>query len=284
MPTKTFNIIGNFKDAALERAYGLWTMPHNRPHAYFGMALLSLTWLFFIPTDYRLHGASTTFYLLLLLRGWQVFLAITISLLIKRDDNPKLYNYLICIFWLSTLSAILIVNTTRPTEYYVHFVVDIIALLFSYMLIPNRLIYQIIPAILFTVASLNYFLFYKHIQSPNEMQLAITTYIMVNVIGIITSWRANVESRKRYLLLTDLQQTNQDLEKALAEIKTLQGIVPICSKCKKIRDDSGFWNQLEEFMETRLDAEFSHGICPDCMREIYPEVADKVLNRQEDAS
>jgi len=281
MMTKKLNIFADFTDPDLERDFGRWSLPGNRPAVYLGVALLSLLWLCFIPTDYRMHGTSSTFYLLLMLRTWQIALGIAVAVVIRRNDNRKIYNYLICIFWLSTLSAILIVNTTRPTEYSIHFVVDIMALLFSYMLIPNRLIYQLVPAVIFTVLSVNYFLFYKHIQGPNEMQLAMTAYIMVNVIGIVTSWRSNAERRKRYLILTELQHTNQHLEKALAEIKTLQGIVPICAKCKRIRDDKGYWNQLEEFMSTKLDAEFTHSLCPDCMRELYPEVADKVLERQQ---
>jgi hypothetical protein len=61
------------------------------------------------------------------------------------------------------------------------------------------------------------------------------------------------------------------LEKALEEIKSLEGILPICMHCKKIRDDKGYWNQLEQYIHERSDAEFSHGICPECRAEHYPE-------------
>jgi len=60
-----------------------------------------------------------------------------------------------------------------------------------------------------------------------------------------------------------------ELEDALAEIKTLKGIVPICSSCKKIRDDKGYWNLLESFIEKHSEASFSHGICPECSDELY---------------
>ena len=62
-----------------------------------------------------------------------------------------------------------------------------------------------------------------------------------------------------------------DLQKTLAEIKTLRGILPICSHCKKIRDDSGYWNQLEAYLDTHSDVKFSHGICPDCIIKLYPD-------------
>lgn len=60
-------------------------------------------------------------------------------------------------------------------------------------------------------------------------------------------------------------------EKALLKIKTLSGMLPICASCKKIRDDKGYWNQIESYIKSHSQAEFSHGICPDCLRELYPE-------------
>ncbi|OGQ99586.1 MAG: hypothetical protein A2521_16975 [Deltaproteobacteria bacterium RIFOXYD12_FULL_57_12] len=65
-----------------------------------------------------------------------------------------------------------------------------------------------------------------------------------------------------------------ELQKALAEVKTLSGFLPICAACKKIRDDKGYWNQIESYIRDHTDAEFSHGICPDCVKKLYPEFAE----------
>lgn len=69
----------------------------------------------------------------------------------------------------------------------------------------------------------------------------------------------------------ELENKNRDLQKAMEEIKILRGILPICSNCKKIRSDKGLWEQLEAYIETRTDASFSHGICPDCAEKLYGE-------------
>jgi PAS domain S-box-containing protein len=61
------------------------------------------------------------------------------------------------------------------------------------------------------------------------------------------------------------------LQNALKEIKTLRGILPICASCNKIRDDKGYWNRIEAYIHEHSEAQFSHGICPDCMKELYPE-------------
>jgi hypothetical protein len=65
-----------------------------------------------------------------------------------------------------------------------------------------------------------------------------------------------------------------DLTEAMEEIRTLQGILPICAHCKKIRDDRGAWNQIEAYLHAHAGARFSHGLCPDCLRTHYPEVAE----------
>lgn len=62
-----------------------------------------------------------------------------------------------------------------------------------------------------------------------------------------------------------------ELREALGNVKTLSGLVPICSSCKKIRDDKGYWNQLEAYLRDHSDAQFSHGICPDCAKRLYPD-------------
>ena len=62
-----------------------------------------------------------------------------------------------------------------------------------------------------------------------------------------------------------------DLQKSLSEVKTLRGFLPICSHCKKIRDDKGYWNQIELYIQKHSGTEFSHGICPECAKMYYPD-------------
>ena len=64
----------------------------------------------------------------------------------------------------------------------------------------------------------------------------------------------------------------KDLQKALAEIKQLSGLLPICSGCKKIRDDKGYWNQIEAYISDHSEATFSHGLCPECLKKLYPDL------------
>lgn len=71
----------------------------------------------------------------------------------------------------------------------------------------------------------------------------------------------------------ELEQKNAELFKALDQVKVLRGLLPICASCKKIRDDKGYWNQIEVYILDHSEAEFTHGICPDCARKLgYPEI------------
>lgn len=83
--------------------------------------------------------------------------------------------------------------------------------------------------------------------------------------------RLNV-GRRMVELQSTLVASMRKLETALADLKTLRGIIPICASCKKIRDDTGYWNQVEEYLRDHSEARFSHGICPDCMERLYPDL------------
>ncbi|NCC51845.1 MAG: response regulator [Spartobacteria bacterium] len=94
---------------------------------------------------------------------------------------------------------------------------------------------------------------------------------------IITTLRQALDyqrlRRDRLELVENLEKRNTELEAALAEIKQLRGLLPICAYCKRVRDDKGYWEQIEAYVQKNSDASFSHGICPDCMRKHYPEIA-----------
>ncbi len=82
--------------------------------------------------------------------------------------------------------------------------------------------------------------------------------------------KAEVEERK--LIQLEKENMIEELKEALLEVKTLSGLLPICASCKNIRDDNGYWNQIEYYIKTHSEAEFSHSICPDCVQKLYPDL------------
>jgi integral membrane sensor domain MASE1 len=71
------------------------------------------------------------------------------------------------------------------------------------------------------------------------------------------------------------RRAQEELQGALQNVKTLSGLLPICASCKKIRDDSGYWTQVERYLTEHTQAQFSHGMCPECFSQLYPEIASK---------
>ena len=101
------------------------------------------------------------------------------------------------------------------------------------------------------------------------------------IIGRVWSFRDITEGeraqKKRESLIVDLK-------KALDEVKTLQGILPICSHCKQIRDDKGYWNKIETYIGEHSQAEFSHGMCPECSDKLYGDEDWYIEMKKEDES
>ena len=84
--------------------------------------------------------------------------------------------------------------------------------------------------------------------------------------------RAIAIAMARFDDLMELRRLNAELQDAPAQVKTLSGLLPICSSCKKVRDDEGYWNQLEVYIQDHSDVLFSHGLCPECANKLYPEI------------
>jgi hypothetical protein len=78
----------------------------------------------------------------------------------------------------------------------------------------------------------------------------------------------------------ELRKANAELQTAMDNLKTLKGLLPICAHCKKIRDDSGYWQQIETYVSQHSEADFSHGICPECMEKYFPDLCAKIKNRE----
>jgi|GEM_PF-1328648 len=147
-------------------------------------------------------------------------------------------------------------------------------------------------AILILYMPLEYFNGYKY---PQQFKIRfVTTYLIVSTVTYwfeyfrqryregmeIEQAMLGQEHRRPEHEIKERKKTEKEnrllidrLRAALEEVETLSGLIPICSNCHKIRDDDGYWNHLEIFFQQRSQATFSHGICPECTRQLYPEIS-----------
>jgi len=121
--------------------------------------------------------------------------------------------------------------------------------------------------------------------------ISVLILVMITCLTAIIIRQGVRENNKRRLAEQELAEHHQhleqlvrertaELEKALSQVKLLSGFLPICASCKKIRDDKGYWNQIESYIRQHSEAEFSHSICPECMTDLYPDFADAAKRTQ----
>jgi CheY-like chemotaxis protein len=90
-----------------------------------------------------------------------------------------------------------------------------------------------------------------------------------------TNEALQAENTARKQTVVERDQLIRDLQKALANVKSLSGLLPICAGCKKIRDDKNYWHHVESYVAEHTDATFTHGLCPDCIKKWYPELDEE---------
>jgi hypothetical protein len=107
-----------------------------------------------------------------------------------------------------------------------------------------------------------------HFISPGSFMLFVLyNFFLISILivfGYIAYYIETI-SRKNFIVTTQLYNS-------LSQVKKLSGLLPICASCKRIRDDKGYWAQLETYITKHSDVDFSHGICPECVKKLYPEI------------
>ncbi|MFZ5758473.1 MAG: hypothetical protein ACOY32_02435 [Thermodesulfobacteriota bacterium] len=135
------------------------------------------------------------------------------------------------------------------------------------------LVIAVITAVVFVFAGffdlLEYITDFANQHEEYEVDEIVTTGLVLALCLGVFSWR---RWRDAVLAGEELERKNSELQTALAEIRRLEGIIPICSFCKKIRNDRGFWDSVESYVQQHTHALMSHSICPDCLKKQYPEL------------
>ncbi len=124
--------------------------------------------------------------------------------------------------------------------------------------------------------------FYDNVCENREIILSDGTLCPVDITVSVVDWYdkkaillAMRDRREKKIFEEEREKLVCELQEAVNKIKTLKGLLPICSSCKKIRDDKGYWNSVEEYIKIHSEAEFTEGICPSCMTKFYPSLINK---------
>jgi PAS domain S-box-containing protein len=124
----------------------------------------------------------------------------------------------------------------------------------------------------------NYDLFLKN-KSGRNIPISLSSSMIKDdtggIVGFVCIARDMTERKQAE---EQREKLIEELQTALANVKTLRGLVPICANCKKVRNDQGYWQQVEEYVREHTEADFTHGLCEECARKLYPDYSDKAKN------
>lgn len=270
-------ISGEFKSGVKEEAFLVATWESYRAVPRNTLLILGvMTIIFLIRDAFTLQDPLNNF--LFPFRLFVAFFLTGSALYIQRAKAYfKAYHPLLLLNQIVIAIAIFLIAIAgqMPVAYQISNTVGLTLL--YYLFINNRFGYTVFACTFQAVGTL--VILYVFFSSPFlEFVTAIFFLVPLNVLGGTALRSLNRTKRREYLALSDLQQANdekemliQELKFALAEVTTLQGFIPICANCHNIRNDEGFWEKIEQYIQDRTEAQFSHGICPDCAKELYPE-------------
>lgn len=265
-----------------------------RPMVLVGAVLATATWIPFLFLDLRLYPDNPCIVWLRL--GLTAVGLIGILLWLFPRLREHSYFILIGMMGYLQLSAAAIVGLVRGEPAYIGGLCLII------MLVPvvpfhkkHSLLLIVANLTVFTVVGFCFGMSFRNNLHFYSLLNVVCAIVLSVVCVIILDWirrenfrnQLKVQSSNIRLELSEMEirEVNEDLakmdgrlrekidelRKAFDEIKTLSGILPICSSCKKIRDDIGYWHQVEVYVRDHTGADFSHSICPECMKKLYPE-------------
>ena len=222
--------------------------------------------LLLAPTDNRVIGPGSVSRILLLGRIGLATLSAVLLIVFRRSGNRdrSRLDRTLFLFGFCGTAFMIGLGATRPAFFFVGYLLTEICMLsVLYYLAPMPVPHKAVLGVLATSADA-YLLVTRHWDFSWVLMAAVAcAYLVTNVMGLLVS--RNLCHLKREQFGIQLR-----LESALAAVKTLRGVLPICAHCKKIRNDEGLWEVIERYVRDRTHAEFSHDICPNCIERHYP--------------
>ncbi|MBI3568013.1 MAG: hypothetical protein HY084_07415 [Gemmatimonadetes bacterium] len=250
-------------------------LPQAIPQARAVVAVVTAAIVVFALSDYDIFGFSRTFWVLSAFRAVLVVCGVVAFTRLRPDVSSRTLRTTLFVYTLLVAGFFTALAPIRTLETLSYPLVGLALVMLSYLILPLPPRLQFWPAI---VASSGVMWWAFHGGATALMRIA-TSVVFVggNVAGSLVSSQLRSWQRRHFLALRGQADAVARLEQALAEVRALRGILPICSFCKNVRDDRGYWQEVEVYMRAHSTTEFSHSICPECLHEHYPEHAAAVL-------
>ncbi|HTU16998.1 MAG TPA: hypothetical protein VMG10_02955 [Gemmataceae bacterium] len=261
--------LGIFASPAVERTFreqhfrdDLWL---SRFLVAAGMLRVSLL----LAADYQHFGIGPAFWLLF--SGRLLFLLVSawVFVSLRRAASASAIDRLFFRWGFLIVAMTVCAISARPLSNNGLLFMSFGLILGTYCLAPLTLSRQATLALTYSAAAIY---FCRHVDGATLATVG-ATHAMAHLTGMVTSWR--LSHRRRETFLADLREAElrANLEAAIAEVRTLRGMLCMCAWCKRIRDEAEVWESVDRYVQSRTHASFSHGICPDCLQSQVGETA-----------
>jgi hypothetical protein len=262
--------LAEFSDPAVEQSF----QHHIKPIIIKQLRIALIVWgallLLFVIPDFIILGPTRPFFYLLTYRI--VIIAALLILIFTITPATSIFkiSYPVTALAVAGFTGFMLFFIYRPDAIYLILVVIVLQLIGLLMFVPIRFIMSFSAALygVFITILTRYAM-----GTPADKLIGLFVLLLLPVVlGTATAIRLGILQRREFALLSRTKKMNLELQNALSEIKQLSGLLPICASCKKIRNDRGYWEHIEGYIKEHSEAEFSHGICPDCAKKLYPDI------------
>jgi hypothetical protein len=265
---------GRFASSDMEERFRSEYLGEDSKTANFLALIYIFSTVAYFCIDWALKGATPTFLILIIPRSVIVLSSAALVLRLRYAISPLLFDRWLLGWFSLNLLMELYVHTTRGASETA--VASILFVWVLTLLVPMRFSYQAGTATVATLAFTGMIIAKK--PEPSSLAAILISLILALAIGLVCSRRLHRARRQSFASHLLERETGVLLEAALAQLKTLEGILPICSACKKIREEDGAWVGLDEYVSDHSAARFSHGMCPDCIARLYPNYSPQTRN------
>ncbi len=265
--------------------------------------------LVFAINDYRFLGPSWRFQGLTALRLAMAAYSVVLVGRLRRLTSYRSYDREEFIWGLCFAVFIVLVASTRSQAYVAHAIIAVVAVFVSVIAIPNRFANQLVLSVIYPVGETVIIGQGSLRSQPAFVSVGVSVWLASFIAVAVARWLHSLR-RREFLAREGEREAKAEAEKLLAarveteaalrtafaaneklvaelresldNVKTLSGLLPICMHCKNVRNDKGYWEQIERYLSSRTDALFSHALYPDCLKKHYPEairLEEKELNK-----
>ncbi|HAK52993.1 MAG TPA: hypothetical protein DCM54_13975 [Gammaproteobacteria bacterium] len=265
------NIIGEFDSVELEQRYRESTLENARRTNYIIAAPVVLACFIFIANDFNANGVIWPIVAARLALASLVSALCCLNHFASRWQTVFLIAYVIagCV-----AATVLWVDTQRPANFLTHLGVDVMVIMGIFIAVP-AVRAQLALAAMFTAGLLILHFTYKEPDFQLADVAVPVSLLLAVFLGASMSLLFNRTRRQLFTQLEVEREMRTELEAPQSRVDELSKLIPMCASCKKIRDDDGYWRQVETYMRETSGTVVSHSICPECASDLYPEYQDK---------